>query len=71
MKTSEEIPQKAEKMKTISRKRDFSGGPVVNTLHFQYKGAWDSIPGQGPRFHMPQLKIPYAAMKTEGSLYLS
>ena len=71
MKTSEEIPQKAEKMKTTSRNTDFPGGPVAKTLHFQYKGAWVSIPGQGTRSHMPQLKIPYGAMKTEGSLCLS
>ena len=45
MKASEEIPQEAEKMKTESRNINFPGGPVAKALHFQYKGAWDSIPG--------------------------
>ena len=33
-------------------------------LHAPNAGALGSIPSQGPRSHMPQLKIPSAAMKT-------
>ena len=43
--------------------RDFPDGPMAKTLHTQ---CWEcsSIPGQGTRSHMPQLKSPHAAMKT-------
>ena len=36
---------------------DFPGGPVVKTLHSQCRGL-GSIPGQGTRSRMPQLKDP-------------
>ena len=39
------------------KRRDFPGGPVAKTLHSQFRG-WGSIPGQGTRSHMPQLKVP-------------
>ena len=38
-----------------SKGRDFSGGPVVKTLHFQCRGP-GSIPGQGTRSCMLQLR---------------
>ena len=34
-------------------------------LHAPNSGGPGSIPGQGTRFYMPQLKTPRAAMKTE------
>ena len=42
--------------------RDF---PVVQwlRLHTPSAGGLGSIPGQGTRSHMPQLKIPYAAAR--------
>ena len=50
--------------------RDFPDGPVAKTPHSQCRGP-GSIPGQGARSHMlqvrvclPQLKIPPAATKT-------
>ena len=33
-------------------------------------GGPGSIPGQGTRSHMPQLKIPHAATKTQHNQYL-
>ena len=49
--------------------RDFPGGPVAKTPCFQSRGP-GSIPGQGTRshmlelrVHMPQLKIPHATWK--------
>ena len=44
----------------------FAGGPVAKTLHFQRKGL-GLIPGQGTRSYTPQLKIPMATTKTQGS----
>ena len=44
--------------------RDFPGGPMAKTLRSQCVGGSGSDPGQGTRFRMPQLKIPYAAPKT-------
>ena len=35
---------------------DFPCGPVAKTSCSQYRGP-DSIPGQGTRFHMPQLRV--------------
>ena len=35
---------------------DFPGGPVAKTLHSQCRGL-GSVPGQGTRSHMPQLRI--------------
>ena len=29
------------------------------------QGAWGSIPGQGTRFHLPELKIPHVPVKAE------
>ena len=44
--------------------RDFPGGPVASTLCFQYRVSDPgSIPGQGTRFHVPQLSS-YAAAKS-------
>ena len=45
---------------------DFPGDPVAKTPRSQCRGL-GSIPGQGTRSHMPQLKkkIPQATMKTE------
>ena len=45
------------------RNRDFPCGPIAKILHSQCRGVPSSIPGQGTRSHMPQLKIPCA--KTE------
>ena len=42
----------------------FLGDPVAENLHSQCRGPC-SITVQGTRFHMPQLKIPYATMKTQ------
>ena len=42
--------------------RDFPGGPMANTV-LAMEGGWCSIPGQGARSHMLQLKIPNAAAK--------
>ena len=42
----------------------FPGDPVAENLHSQCRGLC-SITGQGTRFHMPQLKIPYATTKTQ------
>ena len=52
--------------------RDFPGASVAKTPYSQCRGLV-SIPGQGTRpcmlqlkrFHMPQLKVPQAATKTE------
>ena len=41
---------------------NFSGGPVAKTSH-SLAGGPGSIPGQGARSHMPQLKIPHVTMK--------
>ena len=50
---------------------DFPGGPETNILHYN-SGALGSIPGQGTKSHMPQLRmfmpqlnIPHVARKTE------
>ena len=45
---------------------DFPGGPVVKTLSSQCRGQ-SSMPGEGTRSHMPQLKISCAATKTQHS----
>ena len=37
------------------QRRDFSGSPVARTPHSQFRGP-GSIPGQGTRSHMPQLR---------------
>ena len=49
---------------TISLWEDFPGGPVVKNMPSE-AGDVGSIPGQGTRSHMPQLKIPHDSMKTE------
>ena len=41
--------------------RDFLSGPAVRTAN---AGDWGSIPDQGTRFPMPQLKISHATTKT-------
>ena len=46
------------------RGRDFPGGPVAETRHSQCGGPWGSIPGQGNRSRMPQVKTLSAAAKT-------
>ena len=38
-------------------RRDFPGGPVIK-LHAPDTGGLGSIPGQGTRCHMPQLRVP-------------
>ena len=43
---------------------DFPGGPVAKTSHASNAGNLGSIPGQGTRSCMPQLKIPHAATRT-------
>ena len=45
---------------------DFPGGPVARTLHSQCSDS-GSIPGQGLRSHMSQIKIPHATMKSKGA----
>ena len=35
---------------------DFPGGPAAKTLH-SYTGSLGSIPSQGTKFHMPQLRV--------------
>ena len=45
---------------------DFPGGPVARTLHSQSSDS-GSIPGQGLRSHMSQIKIPHATMKSKGA----
>ena len=42
---------------------DFPGGPVAKIPHSQSRDP-GSIPGQGNRSHMPQLKHPCAETKT-------
>ena len=37
--------------------RDIPGGPVAKALHSPNAGGPDSIPGQGTRFHTPQLRL--------------
>lgn len=39
---------------------DFTGGPVATTPCSEYRGPW-SLPGQGTRFHVQQLKFQQAA----------
>ena len=39
------------------------GGPVLKMPCPNSEGQ-GSVPGQGTRFHMPQLKIPHAATET-------
>ena len=48
--------------------RDLPGGPVAKTSRFQCRGLGFN-PWSGTRSHMPQLKIPHAAMKTEDPEY--
>ena len=36
-------------------------------LHIPNAGGLNSIPGQGTRSHMPQIKIPHATTKTQHS----
>ena len=38
---------------------------MANTPVLPVQGAQGSVPGQGIRSHMLQLKIPHAAMKTQ------
>ena len=40
-------------------------------LHTPNAGDPGSIPGQGTRSHMPQLKIPHAATKIEDAMQLN
>ena len=47
--------------------RDFAGDSVAMTMSSPVQGAWGSIPGQGTRSHVPQLKILHAATKTQPS----
>ena len=42
---------------------NFSGGTMTKTLHSQHKTP-GSIPGQGARYHKPQLKILHSTTKT-------
>ena len=42
--------------------QDFLGGSVAKTLHSQCRR--ESIPGQGTRSHMPELKIAHAVTNT-------
>ena len=46
---------------------DFSGGPVV-ILHAPNAGVQGSIPGQGTRSHMLQLKIMHTTTKIPRAL---
>ena len=48
--------------------RDVPGGPVVKTLHSQGRGP-GSIPGQGTRSHMPQLR-PSIAQEIKINFFL-
>ena len=48
--------------------QDFPGGPMANSLCSQCRGLRFN-PWSGTRSHMPQLKIPHAAMKTEDPEY--
>ena len=41
----------------------YPGGPVAKTPCFQCRG-WGSIPGQGTRSHVTQLKITHVLTKT-------
>ena len=50
-------------MSTETTRRDFPGGPVAKTPCFQLQGAGVSIPGQGTRSHVLQLKILHATTK--------
>ena len=43
---------------------DFPGGPVAKPPPAANAGGPGSIPGQGTRSHMLQLKIPHAVTKT-------
>lgn len=47
------------------------GGTVAKTLHFNTRGPGIQSWSGNYVLHAHLLKIPYAAMKTEGSLYLS
>ena len=53
---------------------DFPGGPVAKTPGSQFRGPGFK-PGQGTSSHMPRLKIPHAATKTQcsklGKKYIS
>ena len=52
---------------------ELSCGPVVRwlRLHSPNAGGPGSIPGQGTRSHMPQLKVPHAATKTRcGQIFI-
>ena len=46
----------------VKRGTDFPGGPVVRT-QAPNAGGLGSIPGQGTRSHMSQLKISHTAIK--------
>ena len=37
--------------------QDFPGGPVAKTMHGPNARGLGSIPGQGTRSHMPQLRV--------------
>ena len=43
--------------------RDFPGGPVAKTTLCSQCRDMGSTPGQGTRFHMPQLKLPHTTTK--------
>ena len=43
--------------------RDFPGGPIAKTLSSQCRGS-GSIPGQGTRLHMPQLRVHMLHLKS-------
>ena len=48
---------------------DFPGDPVAKTLHSQSTWGLNSIPGQGTRSHMPQLR-PGAAKERNIYIYI-
>ena len=64
-----ENPQTPDKQRTAGQdgqSRNFPGSPVAWTPHSQRRGP-GSIPGQGTRSPMPQLKILCASMKITDS----
>ena len=54
----------------IKNTRDFPGGPVAKTQHSQW-GVPGSIPGQGTRPHMPQLRILHAQLRSDTAKWIN
>ena len=52
-----------EELKVLLILGIYPGGPVAKTPCFQCRG-WGSIPGQGTRSHVTQLKITHVLTKT-------